>query len=70
MPRIGAVDEAVGIDLVDVARLDGAQRRGERLVVLGNLVVGRERAASEQPADERGDADREDDGGTGRGSVA
>ena len=26
----GAVDQAVGLDLVDVARFDGAQRGGER----------------------------------------
>ena len=48
----GAVDEVVGLDLVDVVRLDRAQRRGERLVVLGNLVVDRERAPAEQSADQ------------------
>ena len=61
----GAVDEAVGLDLVDVVRLDRAQRRGEGLVVLRHLVVGRQRASAEEAADQRGHDDREDDGGQG-----
>ena len=60
-----AVHQIVGVDLVDVIGLDRIQRRGERAVVFGNLIVGRKRAASEQPADQGGDQDREEHGGQG-----
>ena len=53
-----AGDEILGIDLVVIVRLDGAQRVGEGAVVLENLVVGGECVAAEQAADER----RNDDG--------
>src|SRR3954467_2215536 len=62
-PADGAIDKVVGVDLVDVARLDRVQRRGEGAVMFGNLVVGRERVASEQSADQGGNQDREEHGG-------
>ena len=61
-PAHGAVHKGVRVDLVDVAGLDRVQRGGESSVVFGNLIVGRERAASEQPAHEGGDEDREEHG--------
>ncbi len=60
-----AVDEAIRFDLVDVVGFDRAQRGGERAIVIGDLVVGRERAASEQAADEGGYDNREGHGGQG-----
>src|SRR4029077_15763855 len=57
------VDKAIGFHLVDVVRLNRIERSGECAVVFGNLVVGRERTASEEPANEGGNEDREDDGG-------
>src|SRR6185295_3307405 len=60
-----AVHEIVGIDLVDVVRFDRAERRREGAIVLGHLVVGGERAPSEEAADQRRDEDREHDSGQG-----
>ena len=58
----GSVHEPIGIDLVDITRLDRAQRGRERFVVLGHAIVDRQRAASEQAADQSGDRDSKDDG--------
>src|SRR4029079_6288801 len=62
-PAHGAVDEIVGIDLVDVVRFDRAERRREGSVVLRHLVVGCERAPSEEAADQRRHENREHDSG-------
>ena len=59
----GAVDEVVGIDLVDVVGFDGAERGREGAVVLGAFVVGGEGAPSEEAADQRGYGNREDNSG-------
>ena len=52
-----AVDDAVGLDLVDVARLDGIERRGERAVVLGEPILGGGDAAAHHAADNGGQRD-------------
>ena len=48
----GAVDQAIGFDGVGVVGLDRAQRRRERLVVIGQPIFGGQRAASEHAAGE------------------
>ena len=65
-----AVDEVLGLDLLDVVRLDRTQRRREGLVVLRNLVVDGKGALAEQPADQSRDDDREDDRRAEGGNVA
>ena len=59
----GAVHEPVGVDLVDIARLDRTQCGRKGLVMLGDAIVDRQRAASEQAANQGGDRDSEKDGG-------
>ena len=49
----GAVDEAIGFDRLGVVGLNGAERGGEGLVVIGEPIFGRQRAASEYAAGER-----------------
>src|SRR3954453_14933820 len=61
----GAIHDIVGVDFVDVAGLDRVQCGGECAIVFRNLVVGRGRAASEEPAHEGRDEDREEDRGQG-----
>src|SRR5439155_8012413 len=57
-----AVYEAFGLRLVGVARLHRVQRRGECPIMLRDFVVGRERAASEETANEGGHEECEDHG--------
>ena len=43
----GAVDQPIGFDRLGVVRLNGAQRRRERLVVIGKAIFGGQGAAAE-----------------------
>ena len=54
----GAVDQAGGIDLVDVIGLHGAEGRGE-LPVVGDAFGRGQRVAAEQPSDQRAHGDDE-----------
>ena len=55
----GAVDDPVGFDVADVDVLDGAEAGGEDLVLLGDLILGRQRGVSEQAAQhDRGTAEQ------------
>ena len=58
----GAVDQPVGFDRLGVLRLDRAQRRGERLVVIRHRVCGGQRALAENPADQGREQDGDDGG--------
>ena len=58
MPRDRAVDQAVGLDLVDVARLDGGSSAAVKVrVVLGESILGRGDAAAHHAADNGGQRD-------------
>ena len=58
-PRNRAVDEAIGLDLVDVAGLDDVERRGERALVFGEPILRGRDVASHDAADKGGDRDWE-----------
>ena len=57
----GAVDEAVGFDVLDVLLLHGGQRGGEDAIAIGQAVGGGLCATAEHAPDERGDGDGEQD---------
>ena len=61
----GAVDQPVGFDLADVIGVDRAQRGGKDLVLVRDLVFGRQSAPAEEPADQRKDSNREHGDGDG-----
>src|SRR5262249_32819072 len=61
-PADGARDEDLRLDLVDIARLDGAEGGREYPVVLGDLVRRGERAPAEKTGGTRRGDDREKDG--------